>query len=443
MKVIPVQNSMKQQVYSPKLGNKPVSKAVKFPTDIAVGALIGSLMIYKTSRLNVKDCSHYLKSLASGVSEMLGEKINPKSLSCVMDKAEFVSEILKLKKQNYIYTPENIKNFGFMADFHMHTNHSDGNISVGKLLDEISEYGNKLFARTGKKFMFSITDHDSVAGVKEALGIIAKSPEKFRNVRFIPGVELSFSHKAPKSSNPCEISEVLAFGFDPFKLSKHMDALQLKRVQTIDNMFSEIKKALPLTNFDKKEMLRTYNMNENCLMMNSHWAVNNYAQAKHAITIQASRHGQDSSKLFEEIIMPLDVKDRTLWHLKEKHVLDNDIGEAIQINNIRRKYQPHMVNNTLILNNENSFENLIDLFKGENVTMAFAHPYFTAEKFNFPVKVMNSFIHKSKGLIELSEAYHQAYPGNVSMSKVEEINEYLKQLIKIGGSDNHKAKYII
>ena len=141
--------------------------------------------------------------------------------------------------------------------------------------------------------------------------------------------------------------------------------------------------------------------------------------------------------------MPLDVKDRTLWHLKEKHVLDNDIGEAIQINNIRRKYQPHMVNNTLILNNENSFENLIDLFKGENVTMAFAHPYFTAEKFNFPVKVMNSFIHKSKGLIELSEAYHQAYPGNVSMSKVEEINEYLKQLIKIGGSDNHKAKYII
>ncbi|MFQ8625615.1 MAG: PHP domain-containing protein [Candidatus Gastranaerophilaceae bacterium] len=140
-----------------------------------------------------------------------------------------------------------------MADFHMHTTHSDGNISVGKLLDEISEYGNKLFARTGKKFMFSITDHDSVAGVKEALGIIAKSPEKFRNVRFIPGVELSFSHKAPKSSNPCEISEVLAFGFDPFKLSKHMDALQLKRVQTIDNMFSEIKKALPLTNFDKKK----------------------------------------------------------------------------------------------------------------------------------------------------------------------------------------------
>ncbi|MFQ8625616.1 MAG: hypothetical protein ACLSA2_03630 [Candidatus Gastranaerophilaceae bacterium] len=63
-------------------------------------------------------------------------------------------------------------------------------------------------------------------------------------------------------------------------------------------------------------MLRTYNMDENCLMMNSHWAVNNYAQAKHAITIQASRHGQDSSKLLK-IIMPLDVKDRTLWHLKK------------------------------------------------------------------------------------------------------------------------------
>lgn len=195
MKVMPVQNSMKQQVYSPKLGNKPINHAVKFPTDIALGALIGGLLIYKTSKINVRECSHYLKSLATGVSEMLGEKINPKSLACVMDKSEFVSEILKLKKQNYVYTPENIKNFGFMADFHMHTNHSDGNISVGNLLDEITEYGNKLFARTGKKFMFSITDHDSVAGVKEALGIIAKNPEKFRNVRFIPGVELSFPTK--------------------------------------------------------------------------------------------------------------------------------------------------------------------------------------------------------------------------------------------------------
>lgn len=442
MKVMPVQNSVKQQVYSPKLGNKPVNNAVKFPTDIALGALIGGLLIYKTSKINVRECSHYLKSLAMGVSEMLGEKINPKSLACVMDKSEFVSEILKLKKQNYVYTPENIKNFGFMADFHMHTNHSDGNISVGNLLDEITEYGNKLFARTGKKFMFSITDHDSVAGVKEALGIIAKNPEKFRNVRFIPGVELSFSHKAPKSANPCEISEVLAYGFDPFKLSKHLDILQTKRVETIDNMLAEIRKAIPLTNFNKQEMLRTYNMNEKSLMMNTHWAVNNYAQAKHALTIQASRHGQDGNKFYEQIIMPLDVKNRTLWHLKEKHVLDNDIGEASQINDIRRKYQPHMVNNKLILNNENSFEDIIDYFKGESVTMAFAHPYFTAEKFHFPVKVMNSFIHKSKGLIELSEAYHQAYPGHVNMSKVEEINDYLKQLIKIGGSDNHKSQYI-
>ena len=101
-----------------------------------------------------------------------------------------------------------------------------------------------------------------------------------------------------------------------------------------------------------------------------------------------------------------------------------------------------MVNNKLILNNENSFEDIIDYFKGESVTMAFAHPYFTAEKFHFPVKVMDSFIYKSKGLIELSEAYHQAYPDNVNMSKVEEINDYLKQLIKIGGSDNHKSQYI-
>ena len=43
-----------------------------------------------------------------------------------MNKEEFVKQILNLRKINYTYTPENIKNFGFQADFHMHTNNSDG-----------------------------------------------------------------------------------------------------------------------------------------------------------------------------------------------------------------------------------------------------------------------------------------------------------------------------
>ena len=443
MKVMPVQNPYKHSVYSPNSGSAPAKKRVVSPANIMVGGLISALAIHKVTHPAQKVCSEYVKSLASGLSEMAGKKINPLSLSCVMNKEEFVNQILKLKKNNYTYTPENIKNFGFQADFHMHTNYTDGKISVKELLNEISEYSNKLFSRTGQKFIFSITDHDSVKAVKEALLIIAENPEKFKNVRFIPGAELSFSHKAPKSSNPCEISEVLAYGFDPFKLDKYCDSLQLKRSNTIDNMLGEIKKALPLTNFNRDELIRTYNLNPDCLMMNSQWAVNHYAQTKHAITIQASRQGVDPERMYTDIMKNIDIKNRNIWYLKNNNILDKDIDETNIISNVRKKYEPHLEGNKLVLTNESSFDNLIDLFKGNsNVVLSFAHPYFTAMKFYNPSKALNSFVYKSNGLIQISEAYHQAYPADVSMVKVMETNDYLKHLIKIGGSDNHKSKYI-
>ncbi len=443
MKVLPVSNSITSKPYSPNSKGGMSKKGLFSPSAVIVGGLVSAVAVHKIACPAPKVCSEYVKSLAEGLSQMTGKKINPLSLSCVMDKNEFISSILHLKKNNYTYSPENIKNFGFQADFHMHTNYTDGKISVRKLLDEISEYSNKLFSRTGEKFNFSITDHDSVKAVKEALVIISENPEKFRHVRFIPGVELSFSHKAQIASNPCEISEILAYGFDPFKLDKYCNELQTRRSNTIDNMLKEISSAIPLTDFNRSELIKTYNLNPDCLMMNSHWPVEHYAQTKHAITIQASRQKKDSSVLYNEIMNRIDVKNRNMWYLKNNNFLDNDINESSIISSVRKKYQPQLQNNRIVLQNESSFENLIDLFKGDdNVILSFAHPYFTAAKFYSPKKSLSHFIHKSQGLIKISEAYHQAYPKDVNIDRVDEVNDYLKTLLKIGGSDNHKSSYI-
>ncbi len=443
MKVLPVSNSITNKPYSPNSQGGVSKKGLISPSSVMIGGIISAVAVHKITHPMKKVCSEYVKSLAAGVSEMTGKKINPLSLSCVMDKDELISQILKLKKNNYTYSSDNIKNFGFQADFHMHTNYTDGKISVKKLLDEISDYSNKLFARTGQKFNFSITDHDSVKAVKEALVIISENPEKFRNVRFIPGIEMSFSHKAQIASNPCEISEVLAYGFDPFKLDKYCNTLQTKRSDTIDKILADIRSNIPLTNFDREELIKTYNLNPDCLMMNSHWPVEHYAQTKHAITIQASRHGKDPAVLYNEIMSKIDVKNRNMWYLKNNNFLDNDINETSIISNVRKKYEPHIENNNIVLQNESSFENIIDLFKGEdNVILSFAHPYFTAMKFYNPKKALNYFIHKSQGLIQVSEAYHQAYPKDVNSDRVNEVNDYLRHLLKIGGSDNHKGTYI-
>lgn len=443
MKVSSVQSISSHNVYSPNsVGLSPPEKKVT-PGAILAGALISGLAVYKTFHPVQKVCSKYAKVLSENVSEVLKKRVSPYSLSSVMDKSEFIENLYKVSSNNYVYTSDNIKNFGFQADFHLHTNYSDGKISVPELLNEISSYADELNKRTGRKFMFSITDHDSVEGVKEALEIISQNPKKFKNIKFIPGVEISFAHKSPKSSNPCEISEFLAYGFNPYKADAYFKNLQLKRRNTLDNMFLDLKQSLPLTNFDKSEFVKNYNINPDCIMMNSHWALYQYAQTKHAITIQASRIGVDASKLYEDIMKNIDVKNKNIWYLKKNNFLDNDINEADVISNVRKKYEPHFENNTLKLTNENSFEDVINLFKDDrNVIMSFAHPYFTAEKFHQPGKALNAFVYKSNDLIQLSEAFHQAYPKDVDKNKIKETNGYLKHLIQIGGSDNHKSSYI-
>ena len=139
----------------------------------------------------------------------------------------------------------------------------------------------------------------------------------------------------------------------------------------------------------------------------------------------------------------IDVKNRNMWYLKKNNFLDKDINETSIISNVRKKYQPRIENNKIILQNENSFENIIDFFRGDdNVILSFAHPYFTAMKFYNPKKSLNHFVHNSNGLIQISEAYHQAYPKDVNIDRVNEVNDYVKHLLKIGGSDNHKSSYI-
>ena len=410
---------------------------------IALGTLISSIFIYKMRGASMRPCSEFMSALADGVSKMTGNKLNPHSLSCVMDKTEFINNILKLKKNDYVYNPQNIENFGFSADFHMHTIHSDGKISVPKLLDEICEYADDLFKRTNKKFTFSITDHDSVEGVKEALVIIAENPEKFRNVHFIPGVELSFTHSATTGNNPFEISEVLAYGINPFKFDKFCKNLQERRSKFIDNMLEDIQKAYPKTKFDRDELIKFYNLNPDCLMMNSHWAVYHYGQTKTALTIQAARRGFDPEKFYSDTMSGIDVKNRNVWYLRENNLLDSDINESDLIKFIRRSYEPHLENGELVTQSENKFEDLIDILsEDDNVVLSFAHPYFTAEKSHEPQKLLNEFIENSKGLLQISEGYHQAYPGHVNMNEVEKVNGYLDKLIQIGGSDNHNSTYI-
>lgn len=106
---------------------------------------------------------------------------------------------------------------GGKIDLHCHTNYSDGVLSPSELL---------LRARDVEIGTISITDHDTIDGVKEAINI-----GKLLNICVIPGVEFSATY------NNCEIHIIGYFiDIDNEQLLYHIELLKrarLKRAEVI------------------------------------------------------------------------------------------------------------------------------------------------------------------------------------------------------------------
>ncbi len=125
------------------------------------------------------------------------------------------------------YGLENLKSGVFRANFHIHSNNSDGKLSVQEILDSAVEYADNLKKTKNKPFYIAITDHNTVEGCKEAIEIIRQNPKKYQNLRVILGSELSlklesigdFELKKPQSVH------LLAMCLNPYdkKLSEFLD----------------------------------------------------------------------------------------------------------------------------------------------------------------------------------------------------------------------------
>ena len=79
-------------------------------------------------------------------------------------------------------------------DMHIHTEHSRKE-PVRQTVKDLLEKLEVMAEEKGKPIAFSITDHESVLGCVEADQLLRANPEKYKMLRFIPGVEFSTSLK--------------------------------------------------------------------------------------------------------------------------------------------------------------------------------------------------------------------------------------------------------
>lgn len=99
----------------------------------------------------------------------------------------------------------------FRANLHIHSTKSDGQLSPVEILDQALEQANKL--PENEKFIFSLTDHDNVDGVVEIIDKIVRDPDKYKKIKFIPGLELSVKYHNSDLSKKPAILDLLIYGF--------------------------------------------------------------------------------------------------------------------------------------------------------------------------------------------------------------------------------------
>lgn len=392
---------------------------------------------------------NYAETLAEGLSKMIGKKVDPKQLACVADKNELLEVLPKLSEKNYTYNMQNILDGEFKADLHSHSNFSNGYASVKKILEEAAEYGDRLSKKTNgkEKFYFALTDNDGVEGVKKALTIIAKNPEKYKNIRFIPGVELSFAHIADKSPNMTETSDFLAYCIDPFSkgLTDFLSNVRLKREKMVKAFISDLSKKFPDTNFSLDELTKAYNFSlpKEYFSTNLHWKIHHYGQTKTAINTLAKAKNENAEMLYSKIMHKTNT-GKSLDDLKTKGLISSNINENEEIVELREKYQPKInAKGKIVTSSENTIDEIFDtMSKEKDVILAFAHPLHLTERLDNPQKYIQDTIKRSKGLIQAAETYHQGYSSNITKDAIFEANNQFENLnlIKIGGRNNHNSK---
>lgn len=153
----------------------------------------------------------YKKSLQKGLKDSFGINCKIENLNPVAGPDEVKAIISKLKPFQYEVGDN------FRANFHLHTNASDGSLTPKEFLEQCADWANRVFKFKKADdnlpaFSAAITDHDRVSGVKETIALISQEPDKYKHFKFISGCEFMFhGYKEPYSA-----FEAVGLGFNPF-----------------------------------------------------------------------------------------------------------------------------------------------------------------------------------------------------------------------------------
>lgn len=241
--------------------NKPNTSKILLITAGAVALGIAAVAIFrnknkKTSPISFEGhpqklaADEYKNIMVKGLKNKFNIDINPGSLKSIMGATEFREVIKKYSPEDFsLGNPKsqehkdffkNVIDGKFRISLHSHSVFSDGHMTPQNFIDMAAKYADKVAKKLPKEdtkpaFIIALTDHDNFEGCQEVVKIIAENPEKYKNLKFVPGAELSV-REGDKHF------DLTALGVNPFdeNLNKYTEELKNKRAKSAQHFIKRV-----------------------------------------------------------------------------------------------------------------------------------------------------------------------------------------------------------
>lgn len=434
---------------------------------ISFGGLFSSLFVKKTVKpaVNTEDenLPQFTKELARNVNKAWETNFPARNFSCVVSADEFREILPTLNRENFELTDKNLNSGCYCADLDNQTNFSNGTETIFSMMDKVANFANKYHENTGKDFIFALTDRDSLDGVKQAMRLIGENPGKYRHVKFVPGIKMSFAHRAPSSSSVgYENSEMLIYGINPYSenLNEFLDSVIHRRKGMVADFIKSVHNLYPQFAYNIKEFTEQNGLiyKKDFTESNLYWRAKEYSEKKGGdkITGNVSAPEQifeDAESIFDEldkvyIGSDLSGSVSSLSSENQDESFNLEIQQIFDQYSTRYDYDEHKEVSAA----ENIYIDLIECLKKEEQkpVMAIAAPYYFSHYFENSqatktydnvINFFNVLKEQSEGMLCAFESIVPSYGLDKILGEdtVKNFNDYLRNspncnFYEVGGS---------
>ncbi|MCD7739973.1 MAG: hypothetical protein LUH11_01300 [Candidatus Gastranaerophilales bacterium] len=403
--------------------------------------------------------NEFSRDISNGIKRVMECDIPPENFSFVMTPDEFRQLLPELKEKNFISSKENQETGIYNTDLDYQSTFSSGNESVFFILDAAAKYADDYYNRTGKKFIFSLTDRDSIEGLQHLLRVAGSNPEKYKHLKILPGLKMSFAHKAPNSTIGYENSDMLIYGINPFSqnVMDFIDTTIYKRKNMITSFINEVNQLYPEFSYTVEEfdLQNRIKYHKSFGVPNLYWRVREYAETKgdidmKSISMTPDQINQDVQAIMDNLGIVLLGSDLNKYSGIDSQIIkDNDVNKSIK--QVFDKYSTHYDKDKgkAISSAENLYKDMIDCLsrEKEKPVLALASPYYFSHyyeeqnsgTFNKTVDFFKELASTSNGMLLAFESVVPFYDLDkfLKPETIETFNNFIREntdLYEVGGS---------